>query len=62
MSLASFYTKTFGLGAVIGASMEVLLIKSNYYQMLAAAEAKQKRKQLLEEQEAKERMTRLTSQ
>lgn len=30
--------------------------------MLAAAEAKQKRKQLLEEQEAKERMTRLTSQ
>ncbi|EIE82340.1 hypothetical protein RO3G_07045 [Rhizopus delemar RA 99-880] len=52
----------FGVGFAIGASMEVFLIKSNYYQMLAASEAKQKLKQLEQEQEDNERLERLKTQ
>ncbi|KAG0737913.1 hypothetical protein G6F57_011031 [Rhizopus arrhizus] len=61
-SLTQFYAKIFGVGLAIGASMEVFLIKSNYYQMLAASEAKQKLKQLEQEQEDNERLERLKTQ
>ncbi|KAG1041847.1 hypothetical protein G6F46_012676 [Rhizopus delemar] len=61
-SLTQFYAKIFGVGFAIGASMEVFLIKSNYYQMLAASEAKQKLKQLEQEQEDNERLERLKTQ
>lgn len=77
-SLTQFYAKIFGVGLAIGASMEVFLIKSNYCkwfykknkrvltfaqdQMLAASEAKQKLKQLEQEQEDNERLERLKTQ
>ncbi|CAO3703166.1 unnamed protein product [Rhizopus stolonifer] len=60
--LTQYYTKIFGVGLAIGASMEVLLIKSNYYQMLAASEAKQKLKELQQEQEDQERLQRMKTQ
>ncbi|OAD03079.1 hypothetical protein MUCCIDRAFT_109932 [Mucor lusitanicus CBS 277.49] len=49
----------FGAGAAMGAGLEVLLIKSNYYQMLAASEAKQRLKDLKQEQEDLERYNRM---
>ncbi|ORZ01364.1 hypothetical protein BCR43DRAFT_486813 [Syncephalastrum racemosum] len=59
MTLAKFYGKIFGLGAVMGMGLEAMLIKSNYYQVLAASEAKQKRKELEQEREDLERLQRL---
>ncbi|KAI8084150.1 uncharacterized protein B0P05DRAFT_536310 [Gilbertella persicaria] len=61
-SVAKYYAQIFGLGLALGGSMEVLLIKSNYYQMLAASEAKQRLKELQQEQEDAERFSRLQSQ
>jgi len=52
---AQYYAKIFGIGAILGAGMEVVLIQSNYYQMLAASEAKSRAKKLQEEMEAVER-------
>ncbi|SAM00541.1 hypothetical protein [Absidia glauca] len=59
MALPSIYGKVFGLGLFTGACMEVLLIKSNYYGMLLASEAKAKLKELQQEQEDFERFQRL---
>ncbi|KAM3584707.1 hypothetical protein VKS41_003513 [Umbelopsis sp. WA50703] len=50
-----FYTKIFGIGTILGAGMEVVLIQSNYYQMLAASEAKTRMKKQQEEMEDIER-------
>jgi hypothetical protein len=52
---APYYAKIFGIGTLLGAGMEVVLIQSNYYQMLAASEAKSRAKKLQEEMEAVER-------
>ncbi|KAL9541289.1 hypothetical protein MBANPS3_009206 [Mucor bainieri] len=57
--VATYYAKMFGAGAAMGAGLEVLLIKSNYYQMLAASEAKQRLKELKQEQEDLERYNRM---
>ncbi|KAG2237179.1 hypothetical protein BDF21DRAFT_410904 [Thamnidium elegans] len=57
--LAKYYSKVFGLGLGIGGAMEILLIKSNYYQMLAASEAKQNLKDLQQEAEDLERYQRM---
>ncbi|KAI7864947.1 uncharacterized protein EV154DRAFT_608259 [Mucor mucedo] len=57
--LTKYYAKIFGVGLAIGGAMEVLLIKSNYYQMLAASEAKQNMKDLVQEQEDLERYQRM---
>ncbi|KAG0169967.1 hypothetical protein DFQ28_003339 [Apophysomyces sp. BC1034] len=62
MSLTRFYGKIFASGLALGAGIEVLLIKGNYYQMLAASEAKQKRKEFEQEKEDMERMKRLAQQ
>ncbi|KAI7901935.1 uncharacterized protein BX663DRAFT_552836 [Cokeromyces recurvatus] len=59
--LTKYYAKIFGIGFALGAGMEVLLIKSNYYQMLAASEAKQRLKEMQKEQEDAERFKRLKS-
>lgn len=59
--LAQYYGKIFGVGLALGGAMEVMLIKSNYYQMLAASEAKQKLKELTQEQEDAERLQRIKS-
>lgn len=50
-----FYAKVFGIGTILGAGMEALLIQSNYYQMLAASEAKARMKKQQEELEDIER-------
>ncbi|KAI9023506.1 hypothetical protein CLU79DRAFT_834737 [Phycomyces nitens] len=60
MSLTQFYGKIFGLGVGIGGAMELLLIKSNYYQMLAASEAKTIAKEMAKEEEDRLRMERMT--
>ncbi|KAI8874859.1 hypothetical protein K501DRAFT_288037 [Backusella circina FSU 941] len=60
--LQVYYSKIFGIGALLGAGMEVMLIKSNYYQMLAASEAKQKLKDLKQEQEDLDRLGRMKKQ
>ncbi|KAI8391004.1 uncharacterized protein BYT42DRAFT_555232 [Radiomyces spectabilis] len=62
MSLTTFYGKIFGLGFAMGAGMEVLLIKSNYYQMLAASEAKAKLKEMKQEEEDMERLRKLSKE
>ncbi|KAI8373744.1 hypothetical protein BD560DRAFT_394213 [Blakeslea trispora] len=61
-TVTKFYAKVFGIGAVLGVGMEVMLVKSNYYQMLAASEAKQRMKELQQEQEDSERFNRIKSQ
>ncbi|KAI8352125.1 hypothetical protein EDC96DRAFT_577416 [Choanephora cucurbitarum] len=61
-AVTKFYAQVFGIGAALGAGMEVMLIKSNYYQMLAASEAKQRMKELQQEQEDNERFNRIKSQ
>ncbi|KAI8997321.1 regulator of G protein signaling domain-containing protein [Pilobolus umbonatus] len=58
-SVAQYYTKAFGVGVLMGGAIEVLLIKSNYYQMLAASEAKKQLKELQEEQEDLERLKKI---
>ncbi|KAI9259885.1 hypothetical protein BY458DRAFT_588384 [Sporodiniella umbellata] len=60
--VAQYYSKIFGVGLAMGASLEVLLVKGNYYQMLAASEAKQQLKELQQEQEDIERLSRLKTQ
>ncbi|KAI7876344.1 hypothetical protein K492DRAFT_198564 [Lichtheimia hyalospora FSU 10163] len=60
MSLATFYSKIFGLGLFLGGALEVVLVKSNYYQMLAASEAKQRFKALEQEKEDMERLKRIS--
>lgn len=84
MGLAAFYSKIFGLGVMMGAGLEVMLIKSNYCasfslpnpisfnlliwhsfyadEVLAASEAKQRAKELQQEQEDLERFKRILSQ
>ncbi|KAI9311533.1 hypothetical protein BX666DRAFT_1996061 [Dichotomocladium elegans] len=59
MSVA-FYSKIFGLGVLTGATIEVMLIKSNYYEMLAASEAKSRAKAINQEKEDQERFQRLS--
>ncbi|CAO3636637.1 unnamed protein product [Cunninghamella blakesleeana] len=59
MSVPAIYGKMFGAGLFLGAGLEVLLIKSNYYEMLLASEAKTKRKELQQEKEDLERMKRI---
>ncbi|RUS30432.1 hypothetical protein BC938DRAFT_479391 [Jimgerdemannia flammicorona] len=39
-----FYSKIFGVGFVMGGAIEVLLVKSNYYQLIAKSEAKERAK------------------
>ncbi|KAI8064573.1 hypothetical protein BC940DRAFT_305416 [Gongronella butleri] len=56
---AEIYAKLFGLGVALGGTMEFALIKSNYYEMLLASEAKAKRKELNQEAEDIERMKRI---
>ncbi|CDS11541.1 hypothetical protein LRAMOSA03804 [Lichtheimia ramosa] len=60
MSLATFYTKIFGLGLFLGGALEAVLVKSNYYQMLAASEAKQRVKALEQVKEDMERLKRIS--
>ncbi|KAI8332348.1 hypothetical protein BC941DRAFT_474129 [Chlamydoabsidia padenii] len=62
MAVSTIYGKFFGLGLITGASMEMLLIKSNYYGVLVASEAKAKLKELQQEQEDIERFQRLQQQ
>ncbi|KAI9492392.1 hypothetical protein BDB00DRAFT_929770 [Zychaea mexicana] len=62
MSLAQFYTKIFGLGIFLGSGVELMLIKSNYYQMLAASEAKQRAKEQEQEQQDIERFKRIAQE
>ncbi|OAD66873.1 hypothetical protein PHYBLDRAFT_152137 [Phycomyces blakesleeanus NRRL 1555(-)] len=59
MSLVQFYGKIFGLGVGLGGAMELLLIKSNYYQMLAASEAKTIAKEMAKEEEDRLRVERM---
>ncbi|CAO3592205.1 unnamed protein product [Absidia cylindrospora] len=62
MAPPSIYGKVFGLGLLTGASMEMLLIKSNYYGMLVASEVKARTKEMKQEQEDLERFQRLQEQ
>ncbi|KAI7857255.1 hypothetical protein BDC45DRAFT_601295 [Circinella umbellata] len=62
MSNAQFYTKIFGLGVMLGGGVELMLIKSNYYQMLAASEAKQRAKEQEQEQQDIERFKRIAQE
>ncbi|KAI8924559.1 hypothetical protein BC831DRAFT_464897 [Entophlyctis helioformis] len=48
---ASFYLRTFGIGLVVGALLEVTMIKTGYYGMLAMGEAKKRAKQAAEDKE-----------
>ncbi|CEP13195.1 hypothetical protein [Parasitella parasitica] len=59
---SKYYAKIFGVGLAMGAGLEMLLIKSNYYQMLAASEAKQRLKDLKQEREDLERYNRMQQQ
>jgi hypothetical protein len=52
---AQIYAKIFGIGTILGAGMEMVLIQSNYYQMLAASEAKSRAKKQQEEKQDIER-------
>ncbi|CAO3641401.1 unnamed protein product [Cunninghamella echinulata] len=61
MSVPAIYGKMFGAGLFLGAGMELLLIKSNYYGMLLASEAKARMKELQQEQEDLERIKRLNA-
>ncbi|KAI9487166.1 MAG: hypothetical protein EXX96DRAFT_68256 [Benjaminiella poitrasii] len=54
--LTKYYAKIFGIGFALGAGMEVFLIKN---QMLAASEAKQRLKELQQEQEDAARFEQL---
>ncbi|KAG2226164.1 hypothetical protein INT45_003309 [Circinella minor] len=62
MSNAQFYTKIFGLGVMLGGGVEFMLVKSNYYQMLAASEAKQRAKEQEQEQQDIERFKRIAQE
>ncbi|KAG2180922.1 hypothetical protein INT43_008502 [Umbelopsis isabellina] len=53
--MSTAQNKVFGIGTMLGAGMEALLIQSNYYQMLAASEAKARKKKQQEELEDIER-------
>jgi len=57
---AQFYAKVFGIGTILGAGMEIVLIQSNYYQMLAASEAKSRAKKQQEEMQDIERFQTLS--
>ncbi|KAI8977383.1 hypothetical protein BDF20DRAFT_913712 [Mycotypha africana] len=57
--LTKYYTQVFGMGLGMGGLMELFLIKSNYYQMLAASEAKQRLKELEQEREDADRLKRI---